>query len=210
MTRVPGFQFPSAVQASVSAEASTANQFPALSRPFPTTVRQQPEQAIEEMHRLDAFLDLSRWTLFIADALFGMKTSWRRQFLEALARRPVRARKVWLLVRIDLLEREDIALMKRASWYISVGRGQTTDQAALIDALASGHVACAGLDVTDPEPLPPASPLWAMDNVIITPHISGSTNRYTERASEIFLENLGAYIQTGRPVRNVVDYDRQY
>ena len=75
----------------------------------------EPEQAIEEMHRLDAFLDLSTWTLFIADALFGMKTSWRRQFLEALAKRPVRARKVWLLVRIDLLEREDIALMKRAN-----------------------------------------------------------------------------------------------
>ena len=109
-----------------------------------------------------------------------------------------------------LMDARRFALMKRASWYISVGRGQTTDQAALIDALASGHVACAGLDVTDPEPLPPASPLWAMDNVIITPHISGSTDRYTERASEIFLENLGAYIQTGRPVRNVVDYDRQY
>ena len=75
----------------------------------------EPAQAIEEMHRLDAFLDLSSWTLFIADALFGMKTSWRRQFLEALARRPVRARKVWLLVRIDLLEREDIELMKRAN-----------------------------------------------------------------------------------------------
>lgn len=75
----------------------------------------EPGQALEEMHRLDAFLDLSSWTLFIADALFGMKTSWRRQFLEALANRPVRARKVWLLVRIDLLEREDIALMKRAN-----------------------------------------------------------------------------------------------
>ncbi len=75
----------------------------------------EPEQALEEMFRLDSFLDLSSWTLFIADALFGMKTSWRRQFLEALAKRPVRARKVWLLVRIDLLEREDIALMKRAN-----------------------------------------------------------------------------------------------
>ncbi|MBX3219970.1 MAG: radical SAM protein [Labilithrix sp.] len=75
----------------------------------------EPEQAIEEMHRLDAFLDLSSWTLFIADALFGMKTAWRRRFLEGLAARPVRARKVWLLVRIDLLEREDIALMKRAN-----------------------------------------------------------------------------------------------
>lgn len=74
-----------------------------------------PLQAVEEMHRLDAFLDLTNWTLFIADALFGMKVSWRRTFLEALAKRPVRARKVWLLVRIDLLEREDIALMQRAN-----------------------------------------------------------------------------------------------
>jgi len=75
----------------------------------------EPGQALEEMARLDAFLDLSSWTLFIADALFGMKVSWRRQFLEGLAKRPVRARKIWLLVRIDLLEREDIALMRRAN-----------------------------------------------------------------------------------------------
>ncbi len=74
-----------------------------------------PLAAVEEMHRLDRFLDLSSWTLFIADALFGMKVSWRRTFLEELARRPVRARKVWLLVRLDLLEREDLALMARAN-----------------------------------------------------------------------------------------------
>ena len=74
-----------------------------------------PLHAVEEMHRLDRFLDLSTWTLFIADALFGMKTSWRRTFLEELARRPIRARKIWLLVRLDLLEREDIALMARAN-----------------------------------------------------------------------------------------------
>lgn len=75
----------------------------------------EPAQAVEEMHRLDQFLDLERFTLFIADALFGMKTAWRREFLEALARRPVRARKVWLLVRLDLLEREDIVLFQRAN-----------------------------------------------------------------------------------------------
>lgn len=75
----------------------------------------EPERALEEMHRLDRFLDLSSWTLFIADALFGMKRSWRRQFLEGLARKPIRARKVWLLIRLDLLEREDLALMKRAN-----------------------------------------------------------------------------------------------
>jgi protein-L-isoaspartate(D-aspartate) O-methyltransferase len=74
-----------------------------------------PEQAVEELHRLDRFLDLSRWTLFVADALFGMKRKWRKTFLEALARRPIRARKIWLLIRVDLVEREDVALMARAN-----------------------------------------------------------------------------------------------
>ena len=69
---------------------------------------------MEEIHRLDAFLDLSRWTLFVADALFGMKAKWRKAFLEELARRPCRARKVWLLIRVDLVDREDLELMKRA------------------------------------------------------------------------------------------------
>jgi len=74
-----------------------------------------PEAAVEELHRLDRFLDLSRWTLFIADALFGMKRKWRKTFLEGLARRPIRARKIWLLIRVDLVERDDIALMARAN-----------------------------------------------------------------------------------------------
>jgi protein-L-isoaspartate(D-aspartate) O-methyltransferase len=80
-----------------------------------------PLEAVEELHRLDRFLDLSRWTLFVADALFGMKRAWRRQFLEELARRPIRARKTWLLIRVDLIEREDMALMARAN--VSPGFG---------------------------------------------------------------------------------------
>lgn len=75
----------------------------------------EPLQAVEELHRLDRFLDLSRWTLFVADALFGMKRGWRREFLSELARRPLRARKVWLLIRLDLIEEEDFALMARAN-----------------------------------------------------------------------------------------------
>ncbi|MGZ5969098.1 MAG: radical SAM protein, partial [Polyangiales bacterium] len=75
----------------------------------------EPLRAVEELHRLDRFLDLSRWTLFVADALFGMKRSWRREFLEALAKKPIRARKIWLLIRLDLLEREDLELMARAN-----------------------------------------------------------------------------------------------
>ena len=75
----------------------------------------EPERAVEEIHRLDDFLDLSRWTLFVTDALFGMKTSWRRAFLEQLARRPPRARKIWVLCRLDGLDRDDLSLMKRAN-----------------------------------------------------------------------------------------------
>lgn len=108
------------------------------------------------------------------------------------------------------MNRERFASMKPTACYISAGRGPTTDQDALIEALRSGTIACAGLDVTDPEPLPESSPLWGMENVILTPHVSGTTDQYYERAFEIFLENLAAYVQTGVPVRNVVDYNLQY
>ncbi len=78
-------------------------------RPF------EPAQAVEEIHRLDRFLDLSGWTLFITDAVFGMRSRWRKAFLEELARRPCRARKLWLLIRVDLVDREDLELMARAN-----------------------------------------------------------------------------------------------
>lgn len=100
--------------------------------------------------------------------------------------------------------------MKKTACYVSAGRGATTDQEALIEALRTGQIASAGLDVTVPEPLPADSPLWDMDNVILTPHMAGLTDRYFERAMEILLENLRAYINAGAPVKNVVDYDLQY
>jgi len=81
----------------------------------------EPERAVEEIHRLDAYVDLSSWTLFVADALFGMKARWRKTFLEGLAKRPCRARKVWLLIRVDLIDREDLELMARAN--VSPGFG---------------------------------------------------------------------------------------
>jgi protein-L-isoaspartate(D-aspartate) O-methyltransferase len=81
----------------------------------------EAERAVEEIHRLDKFLDLSNWTLFIADALFGMKSRWRKDFLERLAKRPSRARKTWLLIRVDLIDRQDMELMARAN--VSPGFG---------------------------------------------------------------------------------------
>ena len=100
--------------------------------------------------------------------------------------------------------------MKKTACYVSAGRGATTDQEALVDALRTGKIACAGLDVTTPEPLPADSPLWDMDNVILTPHMAGLTDRYFERAAGILLENLKSYIDTGAPIKNLVNYDLQY
>lgn len=79
------------------------------------------ERAVEEFRRLHAFLDLRTWTVYIADALFGMKTSWRRQFLEALARENLPARKLWLLIRVDLVDDEDLRLFAKANCGLGFG-----------------------------------------------------------------------------------------
>jgi phosphoglycerate dehydrogenase-like enzyme len=87
--------------------------------------------------------------------------------------------------------------------FVNVGRGELVDQAALTAALAAGRLAGAGLDVFDPEPLPPDDALWDLPNVIISPHNSGSSDATTQRVAEIFLDNLGRFV-SGRDLRNEV------
>ncbi len=94
--------------------------------------------------------------------------------------------------------------MKPSAIIVNIGRGPIIDQAALIHALQAGWIAGAGLDVTDPEPLPADSPLWDLPNVIITPHYSGATPHYNERAFAIFVENLRRHL-AHEPLTNVVD-----
>ena len=72
-------------------------------------------------------------------------------------------------------------------------------------ALEQGWIGGAGLDVFDPEPLPDGHPLWTMDQVLITPHISGSTEHYTDRVIDIFIPNLRRYVQGLKPDLNVVN-----
>ncbi|MBI5514852.1 MAG: radical SAM protein [Deltaproteobacteria bacterium] len=79
------------------------------------------ERALDELRRLHAFLGLEAWTVYLADALFGMKTSWRRSFLEALAREAIPARKWWLLIRVDLVDDEDLRLFARANCGLGFG-----------------------------------------------------------------------------------------
>jgi len=97
-----------------------------------------------------------------------------------------------------------LARLKPGAYLYNVGRGAIVDSAALASALLSGRVAGAGLDVTDPEPLPPDSPLWALDNVLITAHTAGATPRYWDRALEILLANVERFRQ-GEPLLNRVD-----
>lgn len=103
----------------------------------------------------------------------------------------------------------EFAAMKPGSILVNTGRGATVDTAALMEALHSGRLGAALLDVTDPEPLPPDHPLWAMDTVMITPHVSGEHPGYDARANEIFLDNLRRFL-ADEPLRNVVDKNEGY
>jgi phosphoglycerate dehydrogenase-like enzyme len=92
-----------------------------------------------------------------------------------------------------LLDESRLARMKRGALLVNVGRGALVDEAALARALSAGRLGGAGLDVFETEPLPPESPLWALRNVIVTPHSSGDTPGNWLRATEIFLDNLGRF-----------------
>ncbi|MGA2614822.1 MAG: D-2-hydroxyacid dehydrogenase [Spirochaetia bacterium] len=104
--------------------------------------------------------------------------------------------------------RDELAVMKGA-FLLNGGRGKSIDIQALVDALAAGNVRGAGLDVTDPEPLPQGHPLWAMPNVIITPHYAGNHPGYDGEAFRVFLDNLGRWMR-GEALRNVVDRSAGY
>jgi phosphoglycerate dehydrogenase-like enzyme len=103
-----------------------------------------------------------------------------------------------------MIGERELRAMKPTAYVVNIGRGGTIQESVLIRALQEGWIAGAGLDVFETEPLPEDSPLWAMDNVIITSHYAGLTPRYHERAMAIFLDNLQRY-RAGEPLRNVVD-----
>ncbi|HLY47067.1 MAG TPA: D-2-hydroxyacid dehydrogenase [Stellaceae bacterium] len=90
----------------------------------------------------------------------------------------------------NLIDAAALGRMKPAAYLINVARGRVADEAALVDALAARRIAGAALDVTADEPLPPASPLWAMEHVLITPHTAGETRRYEDNVIEILRDNL--------------------
>lgn len=99
---------------------------------------------------------------------------------------------------------ERIARMRPGAVLVNVARGPIVDTDALLAALESGHLRGACLDVTDPEPLPASHPLWAREDVLITPHVAGQAELTAERRREIFRENVRRWA-AGQPLRNLVD-----
>ena len=90
----------------------------------------------------------------------------------------------------QLIDAAALGRMKEGAYLVNVARGRVVDEAALIEALSARRIAGAALDVTVEEPLPPASPLWRMEHVLITPHTAGETRRYEDNVIEILCDNL--------------------
>ena len=103
-----------------------------------------------------------------------------------------------------LIGKAEFATMKKGAVFINVARGQIVQESELIAALESGHVAAAGVDVTEVEPLPVDSKLWDLPNVIITPHVGAQSHRRADDTTDLVADNLRRYL-AGERVRNLVD-----
>jgi phosphoglycerate dehydrogenase-like enzyme len=99
--------------------------------------------------------------------------------------------------------------MKPSAYLVNVGRGASLDEVALADALRPGRIAGAAVDVFVQEPPPAGHPLYGLDNILLSPHVSGFLSSYDERCSALFAENLRRYLE-GAPLLNVVDRTRGY
>jgi phosphoglycerate dehydrogenase-like enzyme len=108
-----------------------------------------------------------------------------------------------------LIGRAQIAAMKPGVVLINVSRGVVVDEAAMIDALRSGHLGGAALDVLATEPPAPDNPLWDMPNVLISPHSASTVETENARLTDLFCENLDRYLR-GVPLKNVFDRERMY
>jgi phosphoglycerate dehydrogenase-like enzyme len=108
-----------------------------------------------------------------------------------------------------LLGREQLHAMKFGAHLIDVARGGVVVEAALLEVLDKGRLAGAALDVFEQEPLPSSSPLWEREDIILTPHVSGLASDYQDVVRELFVDNLGRYLD-GRPLVNTIDRSLGY
>ena len=109
----------------------------------------------------------------------------------------------------ELFDAAAFAAMKPTALFVNIGRGATVDEPALIEALRSGRIAGAALDVFDVEPLPDDSPLWTMPNVLVSPHRAGDHEGWPRDVVALFVDNLRRFL-ADEPLRNVVDVSLGY
>ena len=111
---------------------------------------------------------------------------------------------------IRFFDRERFEKMKPDAIFINCGRGSAVDEQALYEALSGGRLAAAAIDVTETEPLPPDSPLWSLENLVITPHVAGtSLKSLRESITDLAVRNLAAWA-AGEPLVNAVDMTTGY
>jgi glyoxylate/hydroxypyruvate reductase A len=108
-----------------------------------------------------------------------------------------------------LIGAEELALMPEEAVLVNIGRGPLVDESALVEALRSGHLGGAGLDVFVEEPLPEDSPFWEMTNVLVSPHSGSTSDQENRRITDLFCENLRRFL-AGEPMINVLDLNRLY
>ncbi|MGY3766481.1 NAD(P)-dependent oxidoreductase [Vagococcus vulneris] len=111
---------------------------------------------------------------------------------------------------LNFFNREFFKMVKKGVIFINAGRGSAVDESVLIEACQTGIVSFAGLDVVKHEPLPKTSDLWEQPNILIIPHLAGSTDQYFNRLFPIFKENLQLFEQTGDIIRNKIDLTKGY
>ena len=142
---------------------------------------------LEALYQMDAFYECLKTADIVVTCLPGTKETYH------------------------IFDKKAFAQMKEGAFFLNVGRGSAVDSNALADALNSGHLAGASVDVTEPEPLPSDHPLWDAKNLLITPHISGNYHlkETHERIVRIAADNLDRFMR-GEKLRNVVDFATGY
>ena len=204
-----------------------------LARAFPRWLRSQRKRAWEPLRGADQPADLRGQTMLllgvgaigrhaarIAQALgvrvLGVRRSPRRaddpvdEMHPPAALAELLPRAQWLVITCPLtdetrgmIDAERLACLPRGACVVNVARGEIVDEGALIDALNSGHIAGAYLDVFEQEPLPADSPLWELPNVIVSPHNAAASTGNDRRVLDIFLHNLPLWAH-GEPMMNEV------
>lgn len=149
--------------------------------------RTEKPDYLEALYQMDAFYECLKTADIVATCLPGTKETYH------------------------IFDKKAFAQMKEGAYFLNVGRGSAVDSYALADALNSGHLAGASVDVTEPEPLPSDHPLWDAKNLLITPHISGNYHlkETHERIVRIAADNLNRFIR-GEKLQNVVDFATGY